>query len=102
MPSFQVTLTSANTNYNMLTLIRAIDSTFIDVGAHVVIQSDPTTNAGHKIKVATDSNLSATRFGYELSAGEGQILPGDGRYHLKGLYARSDNAGSKLNIDVTR
>lgn len=102
MPAFQVTLTDANTNYNLLALARAISATFLDRARHIVIQSDP-DNGAAKIKVGVEPSLSDTRFGYEIAVGEGQIYPGSNTsmYHLKGLYARSDTAGAKLNIDTT-
>ena len=40
MLSFTVTLTDADTNYNLLTLVRAIDSTFIDQGDMVIQATD--------------------------------------------------------------
>jgi hypothetical protein len=39
MTGFQVTLTSANTNYSLLTLVRAIDANFVDEGKQIMVQA---------------------------------------------------------------
>lgn len=103
MPSFQVTLTAANTNYDLLTLVRAIDANYVDVGTKIAVQVED--DAGAQIfRVGRDVNLSDTRYG-------GKYVCGDFPYvetreqlnaHLKGLFARCDTAGKKLNIDVSR
>jgi hypothetical protein len=95
MPSFQVTLTSANTNYNLLTLVRAIDDEFVDHG-DVSIQAAE-TNGGTVL--TGDSALSTTRYGAELAAGMSSFYD---RGHLHGLYARSSTAAQKLNLQITR
>jgi hypothetical protein len=103
MAAFQVTLTTADTNYDLLTLCRAIDANLVDGFSHIVIQSDA-NNGAAKVKVGKDSSLSNTRFGYELGAGEGHVYPGNSRkrYGLYGLVARTDTNGSKLNLELTR
>jgi hypothetical protein len=95
MPAFQVTLTDANTNYNLLTLVRAIDSTFVDQG-NISIQTDP-ANLGAVLM--GDSNLSATRYGAKLSGGSSMFYE---KKALRGRYARSATAAQKLNIEVAR
>ncbi len=102
MPAFQVALTSANTNYHLVDLVKAIDANFVDRGEHITVQSDP-GNASAKIRIGYDSNLSDTRFGRLLATSDVDTLPGPaGAYHLRGLYARSDTAGSKVNINIAR
>jgi hypothetical protein len=39
MTGFQVTLTDANTNYSLLSLVRAVVATFVDVGRQITIQA---------------------------------------------------------------
>lgn len=95
MLGFQVTLTNANTNYNLLTLVRAIDADFVDVGDFVIQAND---DAGaQKIKLG-GADLDDTHFGQEM-------LAGDFSAHYKsllGVNARSDTAAKKLNITVVR
>jgi hypothetical protein len=95
MPAFQVTLTSADTNYHLLTLVRAIDSAYVDVG-DIVVQADD--DGGTQEFKLGDADLSATRYGQLMS-------PGDFSPHvtqLYGLYARCDEASKTLNILIAR
>lgn len=93
--AIQVTLTNANQNYNLLTLVRAVDSTFVDQG-RMTIQADPgNTDA----VLLGDSSLSTTRYGMSLSGGEPVFYE---KGSLLNRYARSATAGQKLNIEVTR
>lgn len=96
MPSFQVTLTDADTNYKLLTLVRAIDSTFVDSPAELSIQSDETNAAD---VLVGGPSLAADRFGYRLNQGEGRTYQ---RKSLGNTYARSASASQLLNIEVKR
>jgi len=100
MASFQVTLTSANTNYNVLTLVRAVDANFVDRGMQISLQSDPTNTTGQYILGGQDANVSATRYGWALTPGDSWTTP---RFtSLAGVYVRSGASGQKLNVEVTR
>lgn len=103
MPAFQLTLTDADTNYEAIQLVRAIKPTLVDGFSHMVIQADADNLSG-VVRVARDENISDTRFGYRLGAGEGQTYPsGWGNQHfLRGLYFRGNGAGLKVNIDLER
>lgn len=95
MLGFQVTLTTLNTNYNLLTLVRAIDANFIDVG-DFVIQADD--DGGSQKFLLGDSNLSSTRYAESMTIGDFSA-----HYRgLAGVYARCDASGKKLNIQVIR
>jgi hypothetical protein len=99
MPSFQVTLTDAATNYRLVTLVRAIDSAYTDNAKHLSIQAEP---ANTDSVLLGDSSLSTTRYGSKLGNGEGKVY-GDGVVRSQSLgqtYARSASAGQKLNIEV--
>lgn len=96
MPSFQVTLTDADTNYKLLTLVREIDANFVDSPAELSIQSDE-TNADDIL--VGGSALAADRFGYRLNQGEGRTYQ---RKSLGNTLARSATAAQKLNIEVKR
>lgn len=88
--TFTVTLTNANQNYNLLTLVRAIDANFVDVG-DFVIQADD--DAGAQVYRLGDSTITAS-IGTIMRAGDFSAHYDS----LAGLYARSDLAGKKLNI----
>lgn len=101
MAAFQLTLTSADTNYNLLTLIRAIDEDFVDNARHLSIQADPSNGSAVLIG---DTELSATRYGISLGNGEGKVY-GDGVTPVQGLrttLARSTGAAQKINVEVRR
>ncbi len=100
MAAFSVTLTLANTNYNALTLVRAIDANFVDRANSLTIQSHD-TNGAAIVSVAEDANLGAARRGYTLQAGAGMTYSGP-RANLFNKWFRSDAAGSVVNIDVVR
>jgi hypothetical protein len=94
MLSFTVTLTNANQNYNLLTLVRALSAAFVDQG-DFVIQADD--DAGSQVYRIGDSTISSTA-GTTMRAG-------DFSAHYKSLlnlYGRCDTAGKKLNIQVIR
>jgi hypothetical protein len=39
MTGFQVTLTDADTNYSLLSLVRAVVATFVDIGKQITVQA---------------------------------------------------------------
>lgn len=98
MVGYQVTLTSANTNYNLLTLVRAIDAGFVDQG-EMFVQADP--DGGAQIFLLGDSNLASGRYAVKMVAGnttDTLTQIGD----LGGTYARCDTNSKKLNISIRR
>jgi len=99
MKSFRVTLTLANTNYNLYTLIAAIMPTFYDQGRQVMIQSD---TANSDAVLIGDSNLSATVYGINLAAALASVNLGSAplMVRLHDYYARSATAGQILEITV--
>jgi hypothetical protein len=97
MQGFQVTLTDADTNYDLLALVRAIDSAFIDFANQITLQAD---DANSGTILIGDSNLSDTRYGVKLSVTDALAL-GVGS-SLRGINARSASSGQKLNIFVAR
>jgi hypothetical protein len=98
MLGFTVTLTDADTNYNVLALVRAISSTFVDVGDFVVQGDDDGGSQIYRLGGPATTDLDDTTFGATL-------LAGDFSAHYKALrtlWARCDEAGKKLNIQVIR
>lgn len=92
--TFTVTLTNANQNYSLWSLVVAQDANFIDKG-DFVIQADD--DAGTQIYRLGDTNISGT-VGQEMRSG-------DFSAHFKsllGLFARCDTGGKKMNIQVIR
>lgn len=96
-----VTLTNADTNYNLLTLLRAIDADMPMRAQMVQLQYDPTAGAG-VLRIGNPSVLSATDFGVELvgtqafsigSLDSNLILLGD-------IEMRSTVAAKKVHVVV--
>lgn len=97
MQGYQVTLTTADNNYDLLALVRAIDVEFIDFANQITLQADDSNS--DSILVG-DSDLSATRYGAKLSATDALAM-GVGS-SLKGINARSATDAQKINIFVAR
>jgi len=95
MLGFQVALTDANTNYNLLALVQAIDSGFVDQGEFTIQAED---DGGAQVILVGDSNLAADRYGWKLTAGDSMPK----LKSLLGVYARCDLAAKKLNVFVAR
>lgn len=95
MQGYQVTLTTQNTAYHLLTLVRALDTSFVDVGDFVVQAHD---DGGAQIFYLGGSAVDSTHFGQSMTVGDfGPHLP-----CLGGTYATCDTASKKLNISVVR
>ena len=103
MLGFQVTLTDADTNYNLLTLVRAIASTYVDKARKVQIQA--VDDAGAQVFKVGGADLGANEQGYTLTSGDfGPPFEAGGAciVGLAGMNARCSIAGKKLNITVWR
>jgi len=99
MKAFSVTLTSADTNYNIGALIKAIAPTFYDQGRQVMIQSNTANTAPILIG---DVNLGTSRYGLELTAALSSVNLGSAplMVRLQEYYARSTGAAQILNITI--
>lgn len=99
LKAFTVTLTSANTNYRLSTLLTAIDATLPQSFYEIQLQSDP-ANA-NRVFVG-DVNLSGSRMGISLSAGNARSYNSftDGKVDPAMIYLRSDGAGIKVNVEL--
>ena len=97
-----VTLTAADTNYSLGTLLAGIETGFIGTGKEVTIQLDEENVAGTYVLIG-DSKLSATRRGYRLNRGESRTYRGDADVIPIGrMYVRSNNASVKLSVEITK
>ena len=102
MISATVSLETAETRYNLLTLVRAIHTDLPDGFKHVVIQSDP-ENAAAVVWIGDSGVTSTERIGFQLGAGEGHVWsPSDKPTGLKNIFAVSDTNAAVLNIALTR
>lgn len=98
MISAQITLTNADTNYNIRTLVVAIIGAGTRIrGTEISLQA-PSTNVADVL--VGDSSLSGTRYGKSLSIGAGYTYRFDKALSLGNLYVRSASAGQKLNVEV--
>jgi hypothetical protein len=93
-----VVITLANTNYNLLTLMQALDGATYPRVAKLQLQLDPGAGAA-KFFIGND-DLSGTNFGVSLVAG--QALNFDSTPQniiwLGGILLRSDTAGVRVNV----
>jgi len=97
MKAFTVTLTAANTNYSLRTLVRAIDSTIDDTAKQIDIVAD----VGNASPVLIgDASLSGTRYGNSLTAGDSVTIKGRGFVHLSNLNARSTGTTQKVLVTL--
>lgn len=100
MIAFQVTLTAKDTNYHLIALARAIESTYVDHGRQITVEAD---EANTDTVLLGGPDLATDRFGRRLFHGTGQTFgAGGGLVHLRGKYARSGKALQKLNLTVER
>ena len=110
----QVTLTNANTNYNLQTLVQAVldaeggtatGGVVPGMVRQVVVQSHPGiggSGANTADVLLGDGLLSTTRMGVVLPVGSNWADRSNTNNVAWGdLYARSATAGQKLNIFVT-
>lgn len=93
-----VTITLANQNYNLLTLLQAIEANCPPTARELVIQSH-SDNASTVL--VGDGSLSGTRCGYELALGQSRTYRSSIQHVLLGsIFVRSAGAGQKLNVEV--
>ena len=96
----KVTLTNANTNYKLYTLMNDLDPRCPARCAEVQIQAN-SANAGTVL--VGDGSLSATNYGKELDSLDGTTVGGGSDKNgiaLKNIYLRSATAGQVCNIIV--
>lgn len=102
-----VNLASANTNYNLLALVNAILATTAEcpgMAREVNIQANPGIDgaAGNtKSVLIGDAELSATRFGYLLNAGDARLYRGTlNNVDVGSIYVRSSGTNQKLAVEI--
>lgn len=96
-----LTLTSANTNYNLGTLIKALNSSASTEYSELIITADDANTA--PVYFGSDStNLSATDYGLKLLAGDSILMRAsalnDG-ITATGIYLRSSSAAQKIHVE---
>ena len=102
--TYTLTLTSANTNYNIATLIAAINSAERKNFAQVVIVGYPGIDgvgANTSDVLVGDASLATTRFFLALGANDQYTFySGDGSNGVctPSLFVRSAGAGQKINV----
>lgn len=93
-----VTVTLANTNYNLLTLMQAVEAACYPRSARLQIQLD--AGAGAAKLFVGNEDVSATNYGAVLLAGQAFIFDATPQslVSIIGISLRSDTAGVKVNI----
>ncbi len=95
MTALRLTLTLADTNYNLRTLAIAQVSTLVDLPGPWDVRADE--GNGSATVLIGDSSLSATRYAASMVAGETKSC-----HSLAGTYCRSASAGQIVNVSVER
>ena len=98
MPGKTVTLATAGTVYNVLTLLRAIAgySQTKENAREIVLTGDP-GNGPAKVFVGA-GDVSSTSFGFQLIAAQGQTIRAQTSTSLTALFVTSDTNSAKLDV----
>lgn len=95
-----VTLTTADTNYNLLTLLQAVDPTCPPTARELIVQSSRANAGGSYINVG-DGSMGASRCGYELAVRESRTYRSNKQdVFLGAMYVRPSANGLVLNVEV--
>jgi len=96
----QLTITTLNTNYSLLTLMQAIDASVTGRCAKLNIQLDPSAGAAHLY--IGNEDISGSMYGAVLLAGQVKVWETAGMNIINAsqIYLRSDTSGVKVNIDL--
>lgn len=95
-----VTLAAANTNYNLLALVQAIEANCPGTCGELCLQS-PKANAAAMIYVGDGKLAGTTRAGYELNSGDSRTYRAErNSVHVGSQYVRTDTPGALLNVEV--
>lgn len=96
---YQITLTTANTNYGLADLLAAIDADVPAETRELVLQSDA-GNGAAKVLIG-DVNLSGTRYGVKLSTGDSRTyVQRRQSVDIRDIYLRTDTNASKVNVEM--
>lgn len=96
MQGYQVTLTTANTVYNLWALVTAINANFVDTSNKGDISVQVEDDGGTQKIYLGDANLSSSRYAWKGTVGDSSPH----FRNLAGVYAMSDTASKKLNISI--
>jgi len=100
MEHYQVTLTTANTVYNLKALVKAINASFQDIADQIVLQSDDGNSAAIFLG---GSAVSTANYGIKLVAANDSFSRGGaapGKATLADIYAVSGTNAQLLNISI--
>jgi hypothetical protein len=93
-----VTLPTANTNYSLRTLLKAID---VDVDSARELQLQSDSSNGSAVIAVGDINLSASRRAYKLTTGSARYYRSiSDNLPIGGMYLRTDTNGSVVNVEM--
>lgn len=100
MYGLQVTLTTLNTAYSMLTLLKAITSTIPPYCHQLIIQNDGGNTSTANIFVGS-ANLSTTIYGAKLPINGSINLAGDANsVQMDDIYLMADTSSTKVNVTI--
>lgn len=95
-----VTLTAQDTNYNLLTLVQAIEENAPATGRELNLQSLAGNAESSLIRIG-DASMGAARWGVELAPGESRLYRSESiSASLASKFVRGSAAGLKLNVEI--
>lgn len=105
MAAIQVTLTTADTAYQVLALLRAIDVSIPGDCRTLLFEADAANAEDSKISVG-DASIGASRYGYQLGPGDNREYQSAGGPRNAGvkigpIYVSGSEDGLKLNVEVS-
>ncbi len=93
MTAYSLTLASANTNYNLLTLARAILTTLVDLPGTWTVRADEGNTDSVLVGGPATTDLTTSNYAGKLVAGESV-----GVKSLKGVWVRSASPGMLVSV----
>ncbi len=95
-----VTLTAQDTNYNILDLVQAIETSAPATGREINLQALKGNAEGSLVRIG-DASMGAARWGVELGPGESRLYRSESSSaSLAPKVARGSAAGLKLNVEI--
>lgn len=98
MTAVQVTLTTANTAYQIVELVRAIADDCPGEPDILLLEADAANATDSKISVG-DAAIATDRYGYRLGPGDSREYA-NGRILLGDLWVMGSADGLKLNVEA--
>lgn len=106
MPSLNVTLSAANTAYNLYALMKAVDPSIgPDCSQLTVVWNDSNAllSPPPRVFIGNDKNVSSTRHGYFMVGSQDFMTYGPrpcNQIHIDSVYVVADQAAAVVGVDA--